>query len=328
MLALPYHWPKERIRPQMTPSLADLQTPSSTTAAAQTKAAAQPETTQAQRSEVHRKLGRCLVRLQQYEMLTKAMLVDHQQSGSLADWDARRQARIAMFAKKTLGQLVEWMKDSYLTPDEGREVASDPPTGSNQIWFSFRSAMHMDPDSYQRTVEGMEELVELRNNLVHHLLEQFNLWTLDGCAAADSHLEKSYDLIDRHVVELVEWARHMDQARQAAATFMASDEYVDHVQSHRAQPDQAVLPLHLRSPIVECLREAEAFLAVDGWVLLDDAIAFIGRVDPEQNPTRYGRKNWRQVLRDSGAFEFARQAVSERAGLYTVYRTSAKRPVS
>ena len=313
----------------MTSSFADLQTPTLTTAAAETKAAARPETTQEQRSEVHRKLGRCLLRLQQYEMLTKAMLVDHQQSGSLADWDARRQARIAMFAKKTLGQLIEWMKDSYLTPEpEGREVTSEPPAGSNQVWISFRSAMHMDPDSYHRTVAGMEELVDLRNNLVHHLLEHFNLWMLDGCAAADTHLEKSYDLIDRHVIELGEWARHMDEARQAAAAFMASDEYFDHVQTFKAKPDRAVPPLHQRSPIVECLREAEAFLAVDGWVLLDDAISFIGRVDQEQNPTRYGRKNWRQVLRDSGAFEFARQAVPERSGLYTVYRTSAKKPVS
>ena len=94
-------------------------------------AAATPETTPEQRGEVQRKLGRCLLRVQQYEILTKAILVDHDLSGTIADWEARRQARIDKFAKKTLGQLVEWMKDSYLTTDpDGRQSAeSEPPQG-------------------------------------------------------------------------------------------------------------------------------------------------------------------------------------------------------
>lgn len=310
----------------MTSSLLSIQ-PSSPNAAVAQTANAMPETTPEQRAEVQRKLGRCLLRLQQYELLTKAILVDHEQSGTVADWEARRQARIDKFAKKTLGQLVEWMKSSYLTVDlEGRQSREpEPPAELTRIWFSFHGGMQMDSETYQRTVAAMQELVELRNDIVHHLLENFNLWTLQGCAAADAHLEQSYELIDRHMVQIGEWARHMDQARQIAASFMASDEYLDLIVD-KQRP--VVPPLDWHSPIVECLREAEALLAVDGWALLDDAIALIGRTDRDENPARYGCKSWRQVLRNSGAFEFERQALPERSGLYTAYRSVPRPPTN
>lgn len=72
----------------MTPTPTGIQTPSPASAAAQTVAAAMPETTPEQRAEVQRKLGRCMLRLQQYELLTKAILVDHDQSGTIENWEA------------------------------------------------------------------------------------------------------------------------------------------------------------------------------------------------------------------------------------------------
>ena len=309
----------------MTPTSTGIQTPSPSKAAAQTLAAAMPETTPEQRAEVQRKLGRCMLRIQQYELLTKAVLVDHDQSGTIENWEARRQARVEKFAKKTLGQLVEWMKESYLIfgAEERESAESNPPEGSNQIWFAFRGGMQKELGSYQSTVAAMQELVGLRNELVHHLLENFNLWTLQGCAAADAHLETSYELIDRHMVELGEWARHMQEAREITAKFMASKEFLDMV---LAQPSSEATPLDHHSTVVERLREAEAFLAVDGWALLNDAIDFIGRMDSEETPTRYACKNWREVLRRSGVFEYQKVALPERSGLYTAYRSLGQAP--
>ena len=133
---------------------------SSNSPTAQPIFSAVPETTQEQRSEIHRKLGRCLLRLQQYEMLTKDILVAHDQGGTIDDWEARQQARVEKFAKLTLGQLVEWMKTSYLTSDldAKRREASEPPDGLNKIWFSFRGSMQMEPENYRRAVSAMEEL--------------------------------------------------------------------------------------------------------------------------------------------------------------------------
>ncbi|CAN7324224.1 hypothetical protein [Variovorax sp. LjRoot178] len=282
-------------------------------------------TTQEQRSEVHRKLGRCLYRLQQYERLMKAVLVEHDLSGTVHDWQSRRQARVEFFAPMTLGTLVKHLKRSYLSTHlPGQEIADEgsAPEVTDQIWFSVRARMRLEPDAFAQTVSGLEELVALRNELVHHLMERFDLWNPGGCADADAYLERSYEQVDRHLLELLEWARHSDKARELMASALASDAIQEHIAQTVPSPP---LVLNADSNIVQCLREAQAFLAVDGWTLLEDAIDFIRITSEEESPSRYNCLNWRQVLRDSGVFEYERQALPDREGLRVAYRTTRTR---
>ncbi|MEO5736367.1 MAG: hypothetical protein ABIQ82_02795, partial [Variovorax sp.] len=262
----------------------------------------------------------CMLRLQQYEMLTKAVLIDHAQSGSMHNWEARRQARITEFRKLTLGQLVGRMQTSYLSKEGDGEAgtAVEPPAGFDQIWFSFKGSMQMDATTLARTATAMQELVELRNDLVHHLLEQFNIWELEGCSAASAHLDESYERIDRHMLELGAWAKSMVEAMRLHAGFMASDGFLEMI---TAPPDESPAILNQHSPIVESLRQAEQTLARDGWTFLDDAIALIGKSSKDEFPARYRRKKWRQVLEHSEAFAIDRRAVPDRAGTFTFYRT-------
>lgn len=282
--------------------------------------ASTPETTSDQRAEVHLKLGRCMLRLQQYECLTKAILADSKLSGSVDTLQARRQARIDEFKTLTLGQLVKQMQVSYLLPSagDGAQVTAEPPLGLTQVWMSFRSSMQLDPATLATTVQAMQELVELRNGLVHHLLEQFNIWTFDGCAAAAAHLDQSYDRIDRHMLELVAWATAMDEASRYHAGFMQSNAFMDFLLS---KDDPAILPLNGESPIVVHLKQAEQALAISGWAWLNDAIAYIAKSTKDEVPSRYQCKNWRQILQRSGVFELKRESMPGRLGLFTAYRT-------
>lgn len=282
--------------------------------------ASTPETSPEQRAEIHRKLGRCMLRLQQYERLTKTILVDHELSGTVDTLQARRQARIDEFKTLTLGQLIKQMQASYLVPNaEGESrVAAEPPPELTQVWMSFRSSMQLDPATLATTVQAMQELVELRNGLVHHLLEQFSLWTLDGCAAASAHLDQSYDRIDRHMVELVAWAKTMEETTRCHAGFMQSDAFLDVLLS---KDDSAIPPLNCESLIVVHLKQAERVLAIDGWTWLNDAIAHISKCAKGEVPSRYQCKTWRQVLQRSGVFEFERRQSPGQHGLLTAYRT-------
>ena len=167
-------------------------------------------TTQEQRSEVHRKLGRCMCRLQQYERLMKAVLIEHELSGTVHDWESRRQARVEFFAVMTLGTLIKHLKRSCLSTHRSSQETADEgtePEVTDQIWFSTRTRMQLEPDAFAETVSGLEELVTLRNELVHHLMERFDLWNPGSCADADTYLERSYERVDRHLLELLEWAR-------------------------------------------------------------------------------------------------------------------------
>ena len=83
------------------------------------------------------------------------------------------------------------------------------------------------------------------------------------------------------------------------ASFVQSDTYQNLV-VHGIAPDGTVDWPY--AGIVRALREAADALAVDGWVLLDDAVSWIVERHTEQVPEKYGCRSWPQVLHESRLF--------------------------
>ena len=86
--------------------------------------------------EVQRLLGRCLLRLQQYERLIKAMVAHHRLSGPIHDLERSRAAQVDATARKTLGTLCAISSDrmSLLVrsnlPKGRRSILLKEPIGS------------------------------------------------------------------------------------------------------------------------------------------------------------------------------------------------------
>lgn len=258
-----------------------------------------------QQREVQRLLGRCLLRLQQYEGLLKSLLAHHDVSGPPADFRTRQAERVAALATTSLGNLAKTLFESYVAAaSESSGVSpSDeamPVVDPTAITIRTRMTLEMSPDDYAQTKQGIKELVDLRNALVHHFIETFNVWTLDGCAQATDHLIECYGRIDANFEQLRHWATNMASATSLAASFMQSDEFVEFLVNGIA-PDGVIDWSH--AGIVGCLREATALKGADGWTRLDSAIAFIETRHPEQVPKKYGCRSWPQVLNESRVFD-------------------------
>ncbi|WP_397380727.1 hypothetical protein [Pseudomonas sp.] len=88
---------------------------------------------------VQRKLGRCMLQLQQYERLLKVMVVDSELSGPPERLQAIRDEKVACAHKKTLGTLVGMLTESTLKLSEpsaeSKETEAD---NGEQSWVSFR----------------------------------------------------------------------------------------------------------------------------------------------------------------------------------------------
>jgi len=160
------------------------------------------DTLQTLQHEAERLLGRCLLRLQQYERKIKAIMSHHEVSGSASV----RASRIAGTARKTLGSLVGDLLGSYVVTNEigtfleaTTSSPEDVPSVSMRMWVELSDA------DYARTKNELEEFVILRNNLVHHFIDQHDLGTLDGCRAAHDALASAYSRIDQHFEQLQEW---------------------------------------------------------------------------------------------------------------------------
>ncbi|MCY1207058.1 hypothetical protein D3C87_358560 [compost metagenome] len=271
---------------------------------AQLPPAPAPDTVSTLQQDIQRKLGRCMLRLQQYEKMVKVLAANFEIEGPAAQLQDIRKKREAALANQTLGGLVTALSSSYLCtrPADGEaEVETEwEPPDDRQIWLRMQMRISLTPEDHGQLVSGLRELVALRNRLVHHFIDMFDLGLMQGCLAAGTFLDSSYAQIDLHCTQAQEWLRTMDESRRRLASFMASDAWSDWL-LHGIQPDGIVD--WKQSSMVEHLLEAEAALAVDGWAPLRQAVHRMQTLHPEYTLERYGRTSWRQVLNDCGHFE-------------------------
>ena len=257
------------------------------------------------RREVSRKLGASLIRLQQYEMLMKAMLAARTVEGTVEQIEGNRAKKLIDVQSKTLGMLVKEFCDEFVVSEQSakdHEVEDSKALNPSveAPWFRHRFTMEMSSEDHKRLTAALIELKGLRNQLVHHFLERFPLVDESSCQAAGTYLDTSYPTINDHYLRLLEWAKSMDNARTLSASFVQTQMYEDFVYNW-INPDGSVeWPA---SGIVHALREAEAACAKDGWTLLDSAIAWLRADHSDQTPAKYQCKTWRQVLERSKQFE-------------------------
>lgn len=265
---------------------------------------------QASQREVRGLLGRCLLRLQQYEHLIKAIVAHHDIAGPAHALESIRAERIADAATKTLGTLVGYVVGSYVVTDEVDTSDEVTDKAANDVMsFRMRTHMSMSAEDYARTEADLKELVLQRNNLVHHFIDQHDLWSLEGCRGANDALLAAYSRIDEHFEQLRGWAEHMDQARRLTAEFVQSDAFHDLVANGIAPDGTVDWPA---AGIVRVLREAAGELAVDGWTPVASAGRWITERHPEQLPGKYGCSSWRQVVHESRLFELRYRDVDGR----------------
>jgi hypothetical protein len=256
--------------------------------------------------DVQRLLGRCMLRVQQYERQLKAILAVHELAGPVDMLEAQRASREEKLADKSLGILVKAFFETYIVP-EGfeRELLPEDKVPTDKISVAFSSRLTMTSERWSETKNSIEDMVAMRNELVHHLIDRYDLWTDEGCAAAIDHLEKSYQRIDHHYAELVGWAKGAGVARGMAAHFAQTPAFLDLLRNGIAPDGSFEWP---DTGIVRVLRDAARSLSTDGWTRLDDARAWIAEAHPEQTPERYGQRSWPQVLTESRAFDLKYRA--------------------
>ena len=277
-----------------------------------------PDPTLELQRDVQRKLGRCLLRLQQYEILLKALVAHSDIAGSPTELQAVRDAQVASAHKKTLGTLVGMLTERHLALADDCDSTEDPPQDDSGLWFQFRFRVGLDASQHTATIAALKELVDLRNELVHHFLQRFNIWEQQGCIDADAYLDTSYETIDGHYLTLRGWAQTLEEARSYMAAFMKTSTFEDLLVNGIA-PDGSVD--WIASGAVRCLREAESRFMVDGWTQLNTATSWIRAEYPDQLPQRYGCGSWRQVIHESQQFDIRKVQNKEQGCSEVWYRS-------
>jgi len=259
--------------------------------------------------EVQRKLGGCMLRVQQYERLMKAMLAGAALEGTPATIESTFTGRATEVSDKSLGILLqnyfleEFLVDSSMNSNQVEPAgmsAESQAIAAGLPYLKFRFQMQMEPEHFEQTKQTLLKLRDLRNEVVHHLLDRFDIDKESGSLAAIAYLDACYATFNNHYLQLREWAVSMENARALAASIIKTQMFEDFFVSG-INPDGTVdWPA---SGVVQALREAEVACAKDGWTLLDSAIAWLRINHSNQIPVKYQSRTWKQVLKRSKQFE-------------------------
>ncbi len=180
--------------------------------------------------EVQRKLGRSVLQLQLYEQLLKALLVHSQASGTTDTLLKEREKRAEKIKLQTLGGLVTSASKLLIRPfpyEELPELKAPP----DKIHFHMRINFELDAKDASLIETQFKELVELRNDLVHHFTERFDVFSIEGCHAASRYLDECYVTIKAGYTQLRAWAEGVQQLLQEAGTYIQSDSYKNFLKS-------------------------------------------------------------------------------------------------
>jgi hypothetical protein len=276
------------------------------------------------KGNIEQKLGCCLLLLQSYERLLKKLGIQHKVSGSAESLVKAQEERANFFSNKTLGQVVGELTGTFLTqssPDapENKAESDSPPESEYGVWLSYEHTIQMSPENFAQAKRDWAELVALRNELVHHFIERFDLETESGCHAAVGYLNECYVSIDGHYQKLLQWSASMEKSRSLSASILQTPQFQD-LLLHGISPNGEVL--WAMSTIVELLHDAEkACGSQAGWTSLDDAKQWILTRHPDQTPEKYHCHSWQQVLQDSGLFQIERRKDAEGPARRRWYRS-------
>ena len=268
---------------------------------------------------VHQRLGRFLLRVQRYELLLKALVIDSVTVGTVETAPLNKQKRQALFGNKTMGFLFDEIKDSYLrelgAPQP--EEADEPHLENGEPVFRSRMSLSMPAEELKQTKARLDKFKDLRNRIVHHFLEDHDLATQVGCELAIARVDGALELAQIHYEELLQWAKTAVEASRRFAAFIESPEF-EQLQ-HGILPDGTVdWP---NSTAVQLLREQEQKTAPGEMTRLDTAVDAIRLKHPDHRPVRYFCQDWSELLKKSGQFHVRKERGSpERKGV-TWYRS-------
>lgn len=274
--------------------------------------------------DVQRLLGRCMVRIQQYEKALKVLLAHHEIAGpveTLADQPTQRAEKLS---GQTLGNLAKQLFASFVVP-EGfeRELLPEDKTPTDRISVAHSFRMTLYPDQWAQTKSSIDEFVVLRNELVHHFLSRFNIWEERGCLEAMAYLEDSYLRIDARFQELRTWMMAMQKAGEAMASFAKSETYHDWLVNGINTDGSFEWQ---QTGIVRALRTEVQALAGDNWIPLQAVKAQMLARHPDQTPQKYRSTTWQQVLTESTEFDLEYRCESETALKQAWVRLRPERP--
>jgi hypothetical protein len=175
---------------------------------------------------VQQKFGSCLLRLQECELLLKALVAHTEMNAPLEHLQEALGANTALVHGQTMGLVVGMFTQNTLVQAGAISMSSTPPDDSRAM-VRFKCQIELPSEQYDALRSALKELTNLRNGLVHHFLQHYNMRSVEGRTAANAHLDECSQIIDAHRATLIGLTKALELSRAQLASFIGSQKFED-----------------------------------------------------------------------------------------------------
>lgn len=175
---------------------------------------------------VQQKLGSCLLRLQVCELLLKGLVVHTEITAPPERLQEALEAKMTSVHRKTMGQLVGIFTQGTLVQAGTIGMPSTRPDDS-QALVQFKYQIELPSEQYDALHSALNELIDLRNELVHHLVQRYNMRSGKSRTAASTYLDECSQIIDAHRATLMGFSKALELSRAQLASLVGSQEFED-----------------------------------------------------------------------------------------------------
>ena len=252
--------------------------------------------------ELHRKFGLCMLRMQRYELLAKAVV-----AGSVIESDGqsvalRNEASARPISNMTLGLLIKEITGSVIKSDAKRDDPDEPIAGDPaRVRIRTTFASELPADEHAKLEIRLKGFVDTRNDLAHHFLQQFDVSSDSGCKVAIAHLDQCLESVDAEFLELQNLASRLREMIEMQSQVLGQIDIMEVFARHF--PENSPDDFGPEHELIGWLKQAECLAREDGWTSLAAAGHYIQTRAPELRLKDHKVAKWSKVLDRSRVFE-------------------------
>ena len=217
----------------------------------------EPEVLQTVKDDVHRKIGRNMLMLQQIEQILKCLIAYGRFSRTETTLENNIKKQVTSVSKKTMGQLVgDFLENTHTEYDDSAETIDH-----KEIHMSFNFRIETDEVYFEkRKIKELAAIVNERSELIHHLLPTYNLQDPSGYLELENYLDEQHGKLTKETQHFQAILRSLDNSRKVLSEYLKSDEWWDEFRLSEIRHCRLVIWLG---------QIAQKAARDDGWTLLN-----------------------------------------------------------
>lgn len=230
-----------------------------------------------EKSEMHRLLGLCLLKIQMAEKTIKQIYT--LQNINLDESTVEKSVLGLTERTKNLGmgQTLDRFIENFIIETEKN---ADEEAQSKSI--NLQSYIIKDSKEKLQAINDLKNLVAMRNRLVHNLLDRHEIWNLNSIIETQDHLKSCISETEEQINNLRSWKDNI----LFCLKFLT--ENFNEIS---------------KEPIRSAIREAyDKNKRNDGWCTVKDAQAWISKNIPHLRPSNFEYASWQQAIHESKEF--------------------------